>query len=169
MEHDMLRLTLIRHAKSSWKDTTLKDFERPLNKRGRHNAPLMGKVIRQSGLSFDRMVSSPAERAITTARLVAAQLGYPEQQINAVDELYDASARQLLHAVQKLDDSWHSVALVAHNPGLTQLCNDLSDAGIDNLPTCAVAVIEFELDTWRAVHPKLGRLTGFEYPRKYSD
>ena len=82
----MLQLTLIRHAKSSWKDTTLKDFERPLNKRGRHNAPLMGRVIQDSGLSFDRMVSSPAERAITTARLIAAQLGYPEQQIQTLDE-----------------------------------------------------------------------------------
>ena len=87
-------LTLIRHAKSSWKDATLKDFERPLNKRGRHNAPLMGGVIQRSGLSFDRMVSSPAERAITTARLIAAELGYPEQQIQTLDELYDASAEQ---------------------------------------------------------------------------
>jgi phosphohistidine phosphatase len=165
----MLQLTLIRHAKSSWKDTTLKDFERPLNKRGRHNAPLMGRIIQHSGLSFDRMVSSPAERAITTARLIAAELGYPEQQIQTRDELYDASAGQLLHCVQSLDDSWRSVALVAHNPGLTQLCNDLSGAGIDNLPTCGLAVIEFELDTWQAVHPELGRLTRFEYPRMYHD
>jgi phosphohistidine phosphatase len=164
----MRQLTLIRHAKSSWKDATLKDFERPLNKRGRHNAPLMGGVIQRSGLSFDRMVSSPAERAITTARLIAAELGYPEQQIQTLDELYDASAEQLLRCVQGLDDSWRSVAVVAHNPGLTQLCNDLSGAGIDNLPTCAVAVIEFELDTWQAVHPDAGRLTRFEYPRMYS-
>ncbi len=165
----MLQLTLIRHAKSSWKDTTLTDFERPLNKRGRHNAPLMGRVIRHNGLSFDRMLSSPAERAITTARLIAAELGYPEQQIETLDELYDASAGQLLHSVQSVDDRWRSVALVAHNPGLTQLCNDLSDAGIDNLPTCAVAVIEFELDSWQAVHPDSGRLTRFDYPRMYSD
>jgi phosphohistidine phosphatase len=165
----MLRLTLIRHAKSSWKDATLTDFERPLNKRGRHNAPLMGRVIQHSGLRFDRMVSSPAERAIATARLIAAELGYPEQQIEPVDELYDASAGQLLHCVQSLDDSWRSVALVAHNPGLTQLCNDLSGAGIDNLPTAAIAVIEFELDTWQAVHPDAGRLKRFDYPRMYSE
>lgn len=165
----MLNLTLIRHAKSSWTDATLKDFQRPLNKRGRHNAPLMGSIIQRSGLSFDRIVSSPADRAITTARLIAAELGYPEQQIQALDELYDASAGQLLRCVQSLDDSWRSVALVAHNPGLTQLCDDLSGAGIDNLPTCAVAVIEFDLDSWQAVHPDLGRLTRFEYPRKYTD
>jgi phosphohistidine phosphatase len=165
----MLRLTLIRHAKSSWKDTALKDFERPLNKRGRHDAPLMGRVIQQSALSFDRVVSSPAQRAITTARLIAAELGYPEQQIQALDELYDAGADQLLRCVQSLDDRWRSVALVAHNPGLTQLCNDLSGAGIDNLPTCAVAVIEFELDTWQAVYPELGRLARLEYPGMYAD
>ena len=164
----MLQLTLIRHAKSSWKDTTLTDFERPLNKRGRHNAPLMGRIIQHSGLSFDRMVSSPAERAITTARLIAAELNYPEQEIQSLDELYDASASRLLRCVQSLDDRWRSVALVAHNPGLTQLCNDLSDAGIDNLPTCAVAMIEFELDSWKAVHPDAGRLKRFHFPRMYS-
>ena len=165
----MLRLTLIRHAKSSWKDTSLKDFDRPLNKRGRHNAPLMGRVIQHSGLSFDRILSSPAERAITTARLIAAQLGYPEQDIVAREELYDASSAQLLQCIQSLDHAWHSVALVAHNPGLTQLCNELSDAAIDNLPTCGVAVMEFEVDRWQAVHPQLGRLMRFEYPRMYSD
>jgi len=165
----MLHLTLIRHAKSSWKDTELKDFDRPLNKRGRHNAPLMGRVLRHNGLSFDCIVSSPAERAISTARLIAAELGYPEQQIQALDDLYEASATQLLGCVQSLDDRWRSVALVAHNPGLTQLCNELSGAGIDNLPTCAVAVIEFDLESWQAVHPDLGRLTRFEYPRMYSD
>jgi len=164
----MLRLTLIRHAKSSWKDAALKDFDRPLNKRGRHDAPLMGRVIQHSGLRFDRIVSSPAQRAITTARLVAAELGYPEQQIQAREDLYEASAGQLLRCVQSLDDGWHSVALVAHNPGLTQLCNELSDAAIDNLPTCGVAVMDFDVDSWQAVHPQLGRLTRFEYPRMYS-
>jgi phosphohistidine phosphatase len=165
----MRNLTLIRHAKSSWKDSSLKDFDRPLNKRGRHNAPLMGKVIKDSGLGFDRIVTSPAERAITTARLIAAEIGYPALQIDEVNELYDASVGQLLRTVQAMNDAWQSVALVAHNPGLTQLCNDLSGAGIENLPTCAVAVIEFELDRWQAVNTDLGRLTRFEYPRKYAD
>ena len=164
----MLYLTLIRHAKSSWKDASLSDFDRPLNKRGRHNAPLMGRVIQQRGQAFDRIMSSPAERAITTARLIAAQLDYPEHDIDQIDELYEADPAQLLQWVQMLDPHLSRVALVGHNPGLTQFCNELSDAGIDNLPTCAVALIEFDVDDWRAVDNGLGRLVRLEYPRMYS-
>ncbi len=165
----MLSLTLIRHAKSSWKDPTLSDFDRPLNKRGLNNAPLMGKVLRKSHAAFDRIVSSPAERAISTARLIAAELDYPEQRIQRLEELYDASTGQLLRSIQALDDADRRVALVAHNPGLTRLCNELSGENIENLPTCAVATIEFELDSWSAVHRQLGRLTRFDYPKMYSD
>jgi phosphohistidine phosphatase len=164
----MRYLTLIRHAKSSWKDPDLRDFDRPLNKRGRHNAPLMGRVMKKNGLTAERILSSPAERAITTARLIAAELGYPERQIEQLDELYAAGSEQLLRCVQALEKGVTRVALVGHNPGLTQFCNDLSGAGIDNLPTCAVAVIEFDLDEWSAVHPGLGRHARMEYPRLYT-
>jgi phosphohistidine phosphatase len=165
----MLQLTLIRHAKSSWADPELNDFDRPLNKRGKKNAPLMGKIISKRGLVFDRIVSSPALRAISTARLIAEKLGYPEQDIQQREELYDASLHDLLDSVQALENESERTALVAHNPGLTDLCNHLSGESIANLPTCAVAVIEFDLDDWRAVHRDSGRLVMYEYPRKYTD
>ena len=165
----MLQLTLIRHAKSSWADPELNDFDRPLNKRGKKNAPLMGKIISKRGLVFDRIVSSPALRAISTARLIAEKLGYPEQDIQQREELYDASLHDLLDSVQALENESERTALVAHNPGLTDLCNHLSGESIANLPTCAVAVIEFDLDDWRAVHQDSGRLVLYEYPRKYTD
>jgi phosphohistidine phosphatase len=164
----MLYLTLIRHAKSSWKDPDLSDFDRPLNKRGRHSAPLMGQMMKDKGLAVECILSSPAKRAITTARLIAAELGYPEHRIEQREELYKADSEQLLHYVQALEPRFSRVALVGHNPALTRFCNDLSGAGIDNLPTCAVAVIEFDLDDWRAVHPGLGRLAQMEYPRLYT-
>lgn len=165
----MLQLTLIRHAKSSWDDPTLSDFDRPLNKRGMKNAPLMGKIISKHGLVFDRIVASPALRAITTARLIAAKQGFPEQDIQQREELYDASGSELLDCVHSLDSQYQSIALVAHNPGLTDLCNRLGGESIANLPTCAVAVIEFDLDDWEAVSDESGRLALYEYPRKYTD
>ena len=165
----MLQLTLIRHAKSSWDNPALSDFDRPLNKRGMKNAPLMGKIISKRGLVFDRIVASPALRAITTAHLIAGKQGFPEQDIQQRDELYDASVDELLDCVHSLDNQYASIALVAHNPGLTSLCNYLSGESIANLPTCAVAVIEFDLDDWRAVYQDTGRLSLYEYPRKYTD
>ena len=165
----MLQLTLIRHAKSSWDNPALSDFDRPLNKRGMKNAPLMGKIISKRGLVFDRIVASPALRAITTAHLIAGKQGFPEQDIQQRDELYDASVDELLDCVHSLDNQYASIALVAHNPGLTSLCNYLSGESIANLPTCAVAVIEFDLDDWRAVYQDTGRLVLYEYPRKHTD
>lgn len=163
----MLQLILIRHAKSSWSEPGLSDFGRPLSRRGLDNAPMMGRVIKNKGLAFDRIVSSPAQRAITTARLIAAETGYPERAIATREDLYDASVDTLLDCVQSLDAREPRTALVGHNPGLTQLYNALTGETLDNLPTCAVAVIEFDLDDWRAVHPGLGRATLLEYPKKH--
>ena len=163
----MLQLTLIRHAKSSWSEPGLGDFDRPLNRRGLDNAPLMGRVMKERGLAFDRMLSSPAQRAITTARLIAAEIGYPENAIDTSIDVYDASVATLLHCVQSFDADHRRCALVGHNPGMTQLCNDLGGETIANLPTCAVAVIEFALDDWRAVHPGSGRLALFDYPKRH--
>ncbi|MCO6412673.1 MAG: histidine phosphatase family protein [Thiogranum sp.] len=163
----MLQLTLIRHAKSSWNEPNLSDFDRPLNRRGLDNAPMMGRVIKHKGLAFDRMVSSPAQRAITTARLIAAETGYPENAIAIREDLYDASVDTLLECVQSLDAHEPRTALVGHNPGMTQLYNALTGETLDNLPTCAVAVIEFDVEDWRAVHPGLGRSVLLEYPKKH--
>lgn len=165
----MRTLTLIRHAKSSWKDTTLNDFDRPLNKRGQHNAPMMGRVLRQQGVTFDLLVTSPALRALTTAQLIAAAVGYSGQALREEPELYDADVTRLLAVIHRLPEEATAVGLVAHNPGITGLCNYLTGENIENLPTCAVAGIAFELESWAAVWRNSGRLVRYEYPRKYSD
>lgn len=164
----MLQLTLIRHAKSSWDEAGLRDFDRPLNARGLRDAPNMGKLIGTHGLAFDRIVASPALRAIRTARLIAEQLGYAESAIETRQELYDASVDTLLRSVQTLDSRQTCVALVAHNPGMTGLCNFLSGETIANLPTCAVAVIEFPLDDWQAVHRESGTLKLLLTPKQHT-
>lgn len=165
----MRTLTLIRHAKSSWKDSKLDDFDRPLNKRGKDNAPMMGRLLNEAGVRFDLITTSPALRALTTARLIARELGYPETRLLRNPRLYGASASRLLEIVHGLPDDQHEVALVAHNPGLTELCNYLCGERIDNLPTCAVAAIRFDIDAWAAVYRDTGQLVRYEYPRKYTD
>ena len=164
----MLELALIRHAKSSWQEAGLRDFDRPLNARGLRDAPKMGKLISERRLAFDRIVASPALRAISTARLIAAQLNYPETAIQTLQQLYEASVDSLLQSVQSLDSQHHRVALVAHNPGLTGLCNFLSGEAIVNLPTCAVAVIEFPLDDWQAVYRESGNLKMLLTPKQHA-
>lgn len=165
----MLQLTLIRHAKSSWKDTTLDDFDRPLNRRGLKNAPMMGKVIRKLGLTFDQIISSPAQRAISTARRIAAELDYPEPDIRTLKILYMANVDDMLECVHAFAPQHKSIALVTHNPGITEFCNFLCGENIDNLPTCAVVVIEFEIDDWQAVYRNTGRLIQYEYPKKHEE
>lgn len=165
----MRTLTLIRHAKSNWNDDAVSDFNRPLNECGRAAAPAMGQRLRELGVSFDLIVSSPALRAITTAQVLAESLGYPRDIVVKNIRLYAADRTVLLDVVQQLPDNTPGVALVGHNPGLTEFCNYLCGEHIDNLPTCAVARIVFDIDAWQAVYRDGGRLTLYEYPRKLVD
>ena len=130
---------------------------------------MMGRLLKKSGVNFDLIVTSPALRALTTARLIAEQLGYPEKKLLQNREIYGASTARLLEIVQQLPDKAVNVALVGHNPALTEFCSYLSGEYIDNLPTCAVAGIRFDVDTWQAVYRDSGRLIRYEYPRKYTD
>lgn len=165
----MLQLTLIRHAKSSWNDELLSDYERPLNKRGLENAPLMGRILREHDIQFDLMVSSPAQRAATTAELLARELGYPADQISFNKSLYGADVSTLLEVVQMLPGNNRRIAIVAHNPGLTEFCNYLCNSGIGNMPTGSVACIRLAVDDWSAVFRGTGTIEVYEYPRKHTD
>ncbi len=161
-------LTLVRHAKSSWKHAELSDFERPLNSRGLKNAPEMGKRLAKCKYTVDSIISSPAVRAITTAELIAGELNYNIQKIEQNMQIYEASVDMLIDLVTALDDNLFRVMLVGHNPGFTVLCNYLSDADIDNMPTCSIAQIEFDVDQWDFVSAHSGALLEFDYPKKYS-
>ncbi len=164
----MLELTLIRHAESSWSHATLNDYERPLNQRGIDNAPLMGLVLKGLGKEFDLIVSSPAHRAATTTELLAGELSHPSEHIVFEKKLYNADLNTLLDVVQSLPADKIQVALVGHNPGMTEFCNFLCSAGIGNLPTCAIAGIKLAVDDWSAVYRDTGTLELYEYPRKHT-
>ena len=159
-------LTLVRHAKSSWKDDDLSDFDRPLNDRGLKNAPQMGHRLANANYDVEQIISSPAVRAITTATIIASEIGISAQQIVKNAEIYEASLNALISIVTSLDDNFSRVMLVGHNPGLTVLCNFLSNARIDNMPTCSIAQIKFDVDTWNSITEHSGELIEFDYPKK---
>jgi phosphohistidine phosphatase len=162
----MKRLTLVRHAKSSWKDPELTDFDRPLNKRGKQDAPLMGERLAALEQRPELLVSSPAKRASKTARLIARELKIPDEQLIFKPEIYEAEPDALLEVVRGLDDRWEHVLLVGHNPGLTDLGNLLADCGIENIPTCGVLCLDFDAEGWQSLGPKSGILVFYDYPKK---
>lgn len=162
----MKRLYLIRHAKSSWDDPRLADFDRPLNDRGKRDAPRMGKRLARAGHRPDILLSSPARRAYGTAKRIARELGLRKENILRNDHLYHADESQLLRAVQAQPDAAGSLMLFGHNPGLTEFATLLCRYPFDNVPTCGVVCIDFPVDSWRRVTYNQGTLQFFDYPKK---
>ena len=163
------RVYLLRHAKSSWDDSALDDHERPLNKRGKRDAPLMGQRMRERGYVPDRIVSSTAVRAYTTARVIARELRYPLESIIRTDELYLADPDVLLACIRGTPDALGSLMLVGHNPGLTDVANSLTGVRVDNVPTCGLYCADFAVDRWRDLEPGGGTFIRFEFPKKATD
>jgi phosphohistidine phosphatase len=136
-------LTLIRHAKSSWKDPALTDRERPLNKRGRRDAPEIASRLHSIGQTPSIILSSPALRALITAKNVAQDMGRDFDQILVLEEIYFQGVAGLMSAVGRVVKGNSNVCLVGHNPDLTDFANLLGDMDIDNIPTAGIVVIEF--------------------------
>lgn len=162
----MRRLYLIRHAKSDWGDPDLSDFERPLNPRGNRAAPMMGTRLRERGVKLDAMICSPAKRAQTTAHLIASEIGFETQAITEESRLYLASPDEIEEVLWAVDDGLHSVALIGHNPGMTEFANRFSSDPIDNLPTCAVVSLTLDIASWPDACLARVREFDFDYPKK---
>lgn len=159
-------LTLVRHAKSSWDYPELSDFERPLNGRGRKDAPAMAARLRKAGIKPDQLVSSPATRAVTTARLFAKELNlsFDDTQLNP--HIYEASAWTLLHIVRGFPDLDEDVMMFGHNPGISDFARQLADCPFDEMPTCGVVRIALEVKGWAQVREGCGKVLRYDYPRK---
>ena len=162
----MKTLYLVRHAKSSWKQPKLSDFERPLNKRGKNDAPFMGKLLYNKGVNPELVISSPAKRASTTAKIIASEINYPEEKIVFDKNIYEATGRRLLEIISGAEEKYNSIMLFGHNPGLTVLHNNLSNHFIDNIPTCGVVALKFKT-TWNEVKLNAADFIFFEYPKKH--
>jgi phosphohistidine phosphatase len=163
----MKRLTLLRHAKSSWKDLSLPDADRKLNKRGKRTAPEMGgRFATHYSVEDVLLVSSPARRAITTARLFAEAAGMATDSIQEDERIYQADARALLEIVRGLDDAWDHIVLVGHNPGFTDFINSATKHFIENLPTAGIAVLQYPVDHWADVGAAPAVLAELAVPKK---
>lgn len=161
----MRLLSLVRHAKSSWDYEELSDFERPLNERGRRDAPLMAqRSLRLLGCP-DRLVSSPALRAITTAHAFADAFGLGREEIQLQPRIYEATPATLVQILRQLDDADRHAMLFGHNPGFSQLAGLLAPCPFDEVPTCAVVQLALEIDQWRDAGPGLGKLRHYLFPK----
>ncbi len=163
------KLFLIRHGKSDWADIQLSDFDRPLNARGNRNAPEMAERILKKDLVPQLIVSSPALRALFTARHFAKVWAKPAAQIQLEINIYEASAASLLKVLNSFDDEFDRIALFGHNPGLTDFANYLSDANIYNIPTAGTVLIEFDVDKWSEIGYHDGKLIEFDYPKSIDE
>jgi len=163
----MKEICLVRHAKSSWKYPKLDDFERPLNKRGRKNAPFMGKIVRQLGFSPDLIIASPASRAAMTARAFAFKIKYPVKKIRYLASIYESDEMDLVHIISGLDDYLTKVMLVGHNPAITRFANKISNYSISNMPTSGVFWMALNITSWSGIKKKTGELKYFEFPKKH--
>ncbi len=161
----MKTLYLVRHAKSSWAVPGQRDFERALNERGLHDAPEMAVRLQQAGARIDVIVSSPAERALKTASLFCETWGVDPATIVQDRQIYLAGSPKLLQIISFLDEGFESAMLVAHNPALTDLANDLAHAGIDNIPTCGIVTIALPVEHWAEVLPGIGKVVSFDFPK----
>jgi len=164
----MKTLTLLRHAKSSWSDAKLADHDRPLNGRGKHDAPIMGERIRAAGIRPSLILSSTALRAWKTAKLVARELGYPAEFLQRDSRLYLAGLNALIDVVNEQDSGFNNVMIVAHNPGLTEFANYLIPGLTNNLPTCGVVSVSLDAGIWDVRGTANIELLYYDYPKKQS-
>lgn len=163
------KLLLVRHGKSEWGNQHLADFDRPLNPRGHRNAPEMAARLLQKNLVPQLVVSSPALRAITTARHFVQAWKKSVTQIKEEANIYEANVKSLLKIINKFDNNCDYIAVFGHNPGFTDLANYLSDADIYNMPTCSIVLLEFPFEDWEMVSHHTGRLLQFDYPKSLND
>jgi len=162
----MKTLYIVRHAKSSWINLELKDFDRPLNSRGDKDAPEMGHRLALQRITADLLLSSPAKRAYTTATIIAKQLKSPIEEIVKDEAIYHANKKELLSIIHQQKSHFNSLMIFGHNPGLTDFANYLTGEDIENIPTCGIVGIRFEITDWESMDKGTGRLLFFDFPKK---
>ena len=163
----MKTLYLVRHAKSSWANANTGDFDRPLNERGLKSATLMAALLKEKKVLPEMIVTSPANRAITTADIFCDTLEFPKVLIQRRIEIYEGGTGNLLNIVQQLPDSGKTVMLFGHNPTITEFSNLLSGHHIDSMVTCSVARIDMAVESWKDAAKNTGKLVWYEFPKKH--
>ena len=157
-------LFLLRHGRAMEKAPGQKDIDRPLDAIGLQNASRMGMKLHNDQVRFDIIISSPAERAQTTASLLAEQIGYDPGRIHINDDIYEASVRTLLQTVNNFKDEWEAVLLVGHNPSISYLSEYISNAETGTVETCGLVHLEFDMDSWAQISEGSGSFISYVHP-----
>ena len=165
----MKTLLVVRHAKSSWADAGTSDIDRPLDNRGKKDAPEMAKRLRKRDIQIDLFLSSPALRAYSTAQYFADVHNVNKQDIVIAKKLYNASLESFYEVVAALSDACNNVMLFSHNPGITDFVNSLSHVHTDNMPACAVYAVAADTDTWAGFEKANKQFLFFDYPKNLLD
>lgn len=161
----MKTLILVRHAKSDWSHEGLSDIERPLNERGRSDAPEMAKRLRKKGLKIDLFLSSPAKRAFRTARFFAEEFDVKKDDIQVEKQLYGAMPHQFEEVIATLKNKTETVVVFSHNPGITDFANSLCEVRTDNMPTCSMFAVQANADSWEAFIKVEKNFLFYDYPK----
>lgn len=161
----MKTLLLVRHAKSDWGNPALEDFDRPLNERGKRDAPAMARRLLDKNINIDAIISSPSKRAAKTAKAFAESYDLKKSRLQFKEELYMAGSAAFTAVIESADDKFESIAVFSHNPGITGFANELTNARIDNIPTCGVFAIKINTDTWKNFRNAPKEFWFFDYPK----
>jgi len=165
--YDGKSLLLVRHAKSSWDDVALPDFDRPLNPRGKKDAPKMARRLRDKKIAIDAFISSPAKRAKKTAEFFIEEFDKDEKEIILAPPLYHAAIDDFYQTIHDADNKFKSIALFSHNPGITAFANEIvNKAELDNMPTCSVFAVKIAINSWSEFKDATKEFWFFDYPRK---
>lgn len=165
----MKTLLLVRHAKSDWNDPALKDFDRPLNDRGKRDAPMMAERLSAKKIRIDAIISSPAKRAKKTAEIFAKEFKNEKDDILFLDELYLAVPSVFFDVIRKADNKYKTIAVFSHNPGITDFANMLANVRIDNIPTCGVFGVKADIKSWKDFESAEKEFWMFDYPKSVSE
>lgn len=165
----MKRIYFLRHAKSSWEDFSLKDFDRPLNKRGLGDAVLMSTHMRDNLVRPDCVISSAAKRTNMTANIFLETLGLPISALLLQLDLYHADIYKYLEYIPALEEKIESVLFIGHNPTMTYLMNEVSDTYVDNVPTCGLMAISSDISKWSEFEIKDAKLDHYFYPKMFKN
>ena len=162
----MKSLLLIRHAKSSWDDFSVNDIDRPLNDRGKRDAPAMAKRLLDKDITIDAFIASPAKRARKTAELFLKEYKEKKGHIIFFDELYMAAPSVFFNVISKIDDHFKTIAVFSHNEGITDFANSLTDTKIDNIPTCGIFAVKANIKHWADFKDAEKEFWFFDSPKK---
>ncbi|WP_461480466.1 SixA phosphatase family protein [Porticoccus sp.] len=161
----MKTIALIRHAKSSWKDATMPDLDRPLNRRGRVDAPEMGRRLQEQPVSLKRVFSSPAVRATETAEWLMPNLGLSDASLEVVPALYTFNYEEILAWLRSLDSVADKFVVICHNPAMTDLVNFLTLSQIEKIPTSGLVLLRVRIGQWHDLGAGMAELTYFDFPK----